>query len=97
MVEQTPEEIASNRIDYVYESKINELDLRGLGLTAFPRDILKITYLRKLHLDSNNIRTVPKGIRELTYLDSLSLAGNKLTTIPGTIAKLVCCPGNLLI
>jgi len=68
--------------------KVYKLDLSNEGLQEFPPEILNMTNLRILLLDSNKIGDVPAGIKNLRYLKVLGLSYNKIDTIPQEISEL---------
>jgi len=65
-----------------------ELDLSGLGLTALPPEIARLTALQTLDLSGNQLSSLPPEIARLTALQTLYLSGNQLSSLPPEIAQL---------
>lgn len=86
--EQTPYEIALQRIEVARESNAVQLDLANLGLTELPIEIGELDNLQKLVLDFNRLRTLPKEIGHLSNLRVLWLANNQLRSLPAEISNL---------
>ena len=69
--------------------RVVELDLDKMGLTgAVPAEIGRLSALRKLYLDGNQLTSVPAEIGQLKALTDLSLDGNQLTSLPAEICQL---------
>jgi len=84
----TPEEKALARIRSAAETGAAELDLSGLGLTALPPEIGRLTSLQSLNLSENQLTALPPEIGGLTSLQSLGLRGNQITALPPEIGRL---------
>ena len=54
------------------------LDLSGLGLIELPPGIAKLTNLKSLSLDRNQLTTLPEGIKNLKNLENLFITENLL-------------------
>lgn len=67
---------------------IEELRLKGLGLTTMPGDIAKLKHLRKLDLSNNSLVTLPETIDSLQGLELLWLDNNHLSSIPTGVGAL---------
>lgn len=87
---------ALRRITRNYQTKDNELDLGGLGLTELPREVGELRHLRKLVLSfdlearsENNLSFLPIEIGKLTNLIELDLSFNSLSHFPIEILKLL--------
>ena len=87
---------AFRRITRNYQTKDNELDLGGLGLTELPREVGELRHLRKLVLSfdldarsENNLSFLPIEIGKLTNLIELDLSFNSLSHFPIEILKLL--------
>lgn len=86
--QQTPYNIALDRIEVAKETPVVELDLSGLGLTELPPEIGNLTNLEKLWLDHNELTELPPEIGNLTNLQFLSLDQNALTELPHSFGQL---------
>ena len=62
--------------------KVTTLDLYGNQLTEVPKGLEKLTQLRALRLDYNQLTDV-KGLEKLTQLKELFLPDNQLTDVKG--------------
>lgn len=68
---------------------LNKRGLDGVGLTAFPPEILRLTALRGLFLRGNALREIPRDIGNLSELVELNLADNiNLGALPMGIGSL---------
>ncbi len=67
---------------------IKELHLNGLGLTALPKNIVKLSSLELLNLSDNNFKEIPTFVGELKTLKELNLENNKLKTLPEELSNL---------
>ena len=79
---------ALDRIQRAKQKNSTKLDLSGLELTEFPKEILELTNLTTLDIDGNQLTTLPEAIGKLTKLTALYSSDNQLTTLPETIGKL---------
>ena len=60
-----------------------------VGLTgAIPAEVGRLTALRELILDDNQLTSVPAEIGQLTSLEKLTLRDNQLTSVPAEIGQL---------
>jgi len=87
----TATEAALAEVTTARAARSSELDLTEKKLKAFPVEVLRMPWLKKLVLDKNAIGSVPAGIAELAELEELSLVGCGLCELPeelGTLAKL---------
>ncbi|MFT3705255.1 MAG: TIR domain-containing protein [Agriterribacter sp.] len=57
-------------------------------LTALPKDIAKLTHLKKLDLSENKLPELPEALGTLPALEILDLRGNDLTSLPKDIGQL---------
>lgn len=64
------------------------LDLSRNKFTEFPLELLKLTKLTTLKMESNYLKKIPSEISELTQLENLSFSHNYILTVPKTINKL---------
>jgi hypothetical protein len=70
---------------------LEEVDLRGNALAAFPSPVTRLTRLRLLDLTSAGaIASVPEGIGELTALTELALGDVGVQVGPDTCALCTC-------
>jgi len=67
--------------------KVTELHLYSKQLTEVPKELEKLTNLKKLRFDDNQLTDVT-GLEKLTKLTRLNLYDNKLTEIPKGLEKL---------
>lgn len=86
--EQTPEDIAEERIAEWKRHRRGRLSLFNLRLISFPENIRDTHGLKNLDLAFNNFSSIPDWIGELTSLQSLNIAGNNLKKIPAQIGLL---------
>jgi internalin A len=85
--EQTPYEIALERIEAARESGATELFLE-LWLTELPPEIGQLINLQVLYLSDNQLSALPPEIGQLVNLQELYLFGNQLTELPPEIGQL---------
>jgi Leucine-rich repeat (LRR) protein len=70
------------------KNEIVELDLTGKKLKEFPVALTKLTTLRKLILNENNIESIPAGIKELVNLEELHVESCGLKNLAPEIGLL---------
>ena len=69
--------------------RVVELELQNFGLTgALPAEIGRLSALRQLNLEDNQLTSLPAEIGQLTSLRLLRLGGNRLTSLPAEIGQL---------
>ena len=69
--------------------RVVQLKLEEFGLTgAVPAEIGRLSALRELDLDGNELTSVPAEIGQLTSLEKLYLGDNQLTSLPAEIGQL---------
>ena len=69
--------------------RVVELALEEFGLTgAVPAEIGRLSALRTLHLNDNQLTSVPAEIGQLASLERLVLCHNQLTSVPAEIGQL---------
>ncbi len=68
--------------------EVESLDLSGKGLTVIDSRIPKLTSLRVLNLDDNQLKSIPAAFKNLRLLQELHLANNQLTSLPKSLKKL---------
>src|SRR6266853_164879 len=86
--EQTPEEIAEERIREALASGAGNLDLSSLGLRVLPESIGQLGSLQELHLGNNQLSALPESIGQLGSLQQLSLTDNRLSAVPEALLGL---------
>lgn len=80
--------VIAARIAECREKRGGELDLWGTRAASVPREILELTWLRRLNLPWN-LRTLPPGIEALTELEHLRLGTvHRLPEALGRLSKL---------
>ncbi|XP_059215446.1 leucine-rich repeat-containing protein 18 [Centropristis striata] len=65
------------------------LTLSNMGITIFPKCLLKLTNVDELDLSRNLIQKLPENIGNFTSLRWLDLHSNKLESVPESIGNLV--------
>lgn len=70
------------------KKQVTKLNLSGLGLKEFPKNLFEYTNLSKLVLSNNRIKTIPKEILMLKKLTVLDLANNEISTLQSSVFKL---------
>jgi internalin A len=75
-------------IEQAVRDKVTRLDLSGKGLTTLPAEIVQLTNVQTLYLDSNQLSSLPPEIGKLTNLQTLYLRDNQLSSLPPEIGKL---------
>ncbi|XP_023266359.1 leucine-rich repeat-containing protein 18 [Seriola lalandi dorsalis] len=65
------------------------LTLSNMGITIFPKCLLKLTNVDELDLSRNLIQKLPDNIGNFSSLRWLDLHSNKLESVPETISNLV--------
>ncbi len=65
-----------------------ELDLSNKKLTSFPKNVLKLTGLKRLVLDQNKLGSIPKEIGKLTELEVLSIQYCSVKALPESLSQL---------
>jgi internalin A len=75
-------------IEKAFKSSATELNLSNRGLTKLPESIRRLSKLRNLDLDHNDLMTLPEWIGELTQLTMLAASHNRLTYIPESVSDL---------
>ncbi len=68
--------------------EITGLSIFNCGLKAFPHEILRLKFLKRLALRRNSIEHLPKEIGFLSNMESLDLRLNDLETLPHAIGLL---------
>ena len=78
------DEVFSRERNLVRDGKLILLDLSGLTISNFPKDLLKgFEYLEYLDLSNNQIGSIPKdSFYSQINLTELNLSNNKLTSLP---------------
>ena len=69
--------------------RVVKLELRGVGLTgAVPAEVGRLSALRVLWLNNNQLTSLPAEIGQLTSLEQLFLVNSQLTSVPAEIGQL---------
>ena len=64
------------------------LDLRGVSLETFPKEIVKLFHLRYLSLRDTKVKHIPSSIKKLHNLETLDLKQTYVTELPAEILNL---------
>jgi hypothetical protein len=86
--EQTPYEIALQRIEEARVSGATRLELQYLGLIELPPEIGNLVNLHVLYLNNNQLTKLPSEIGNLENLTVFYLEYNQLTKLPSEIGNL---------
>ena len=86
--DNSPEQIAHERIAEAERDGATNLNLSGLGLTTLPSGIGRLTSLTRLYLFDNQLTALRSEIGHLTCLTELYLHSNELTALPPEIGRL---------
>ena len=78
----TPEEIAEGRIAEALRERDSHLNLNGLGLTALPKSIGRLTQLETLWINNNRLRSLPEAILQLRNLRRIDARENEFVEFP---------------
>ena len=74
--------------------RVVELELQNFGLTgALPAEIGRLSALRQLNLEDNQLTSLPAEIGQLTSLEWLRLDGNLLMSVPAEIGQITSLRG----
>ncbi|XP_078497099.1 leucine-rich repeat-containing protein 18-like [Lissotriton helveticus] len=79
--------IAKNSIKITFDGK-RRLDLSKMGITTFPKVILKLAEVEELDLSRNMIKKIPDYIEKFQNLRWLDLHSNQIEKLPETIGNL---------
>ena len=58
-----------------------------MSLIELPEQLVRLTQLRELDLESNRIRSLPGALANLRQLEELKLAYNELSDLPDAIVE----------
>ena len=83
-----PQEKDLEIIAKALENRSETVILHGLGLTAVPPEIGKLSNLTSLYLSHNKLTSLPPEIGKLSKLTHLEITGNQLRTLPPQIGDL---------
>ncbi|XP_068183059.1 leucine-rich repeat-containing protein 18 [Antennarius striatus] len=67
----------------------HRLTLSNMGITVFPKCLLKLTNVDELDLSRNLIEKLPESIGNFSSLQWVDLHSNRLESVPESIGKLV--------
>ncbi|XP_034271559.1 leucine-rich repeat-containing protein 18-like [Pantherophis guttatus] len=79
--------VAKTCIKITFDGK-RRLDLSKMGITTFPRCILKLEDIDELDLSRNMIKKIPEAIDKFQNLRWLDLHSNQIDKLPETIGNL---------
>ncbi|NXL64011.1 LRC18 protein, partial [Chordeiles acutipennis] len=79
--------IAKNSLRVSFDGGLR-LDLSKMGITTFPKCILKLTDVDELDLSRNKLKKIPSSIENFQKLRWLDLHSNQLEELPKTIGTL---------
>ncbi|XP_039174908.1 leucine-rich repeat-containing protein 18-like [Crotalus tigris] len=79
--------VAKTCIKITFDGK-RRLDLSKMGITTFPRCILKLEDIDELDLSRNMIKKIPESIDKFQNLRWLDLHSNQIDKLPETIGNL---------
>ncbi|XP_067322417.1 leucine-rich repeat-containing protein 18 [Anolis sagrei] len=79
--------VAKTCIKVTFDGKFR-LDLSKMGLTTFPKCILKLADVDELDLSRNMIKKIPDSIEKFENLRWLDLHSNQIDRLPETIGNL---------
>src|SRR5215213_6680072 len=82
LAQESPYEIALQRIEAAEAAGTTDIDLMGLGLTELPPEIGNLTNLQVLRLNFNQLSTLPAESGNLSNLGIAMLYSNQLTSLP---------------
>jgi Leucine-rich repeat (LRR) protein len=80
--EQTPDEVALERILEAEQTQTVALDLSNLSLTELPPEIGQLGVLRSLNLSNNQLSSLPPEMAQLESLTYLILDDNRFSAVP---------------
>ncbi|XP_047409358.1 leucine-rich repeat-containing protein 18 isoform X1 [Sciurus carolinensis] len=79
--------VAKNCIRITFDGK-RRLDLSKMGITTFPRSILRLNDVEELDLSRNMIRRIPESISKFQNLRWLDLHSNYIDKLPESIGQM---------
>uniref|UniRef100_A0A8C8RK47 Leucine-rich repeat-containing protein 18 n=1 Tax=Pelusios castaneus TaxID=367368 RepID=A0A8C8RK47_9SAUR len=79
--------VAKNSIKITFDGR-RRLDLSKMGITTFPKCILKLADVDELDLSRNMIKKIPDSIEKFQNLRWLDLHSNQIEKLPETIGTL---------
>ncbi|XP_055281241.1 leucine-rich repeat-containing protein 18 [Moschus berezovskii] len=79
--------VAKNCIKITFDGK-KRLDLSKMGITTFPKCILRLTDVDELDLSRNLIKKIPDAISKFQNLRWLDLHSNYIDKLPETIGQM---------
>jgi Leucine-rich repeat (LRR) protein len=69
-------------------TRVQMMDCSSMGLYEVPREVCRITQLRKLNLSDNNIAILSPELSKIINLETLNLSENMLRTFPLVLCDL---------
>lgn len=86
------EHLSSNlpilKLSHARFKPLKVLDLQGVTMEMFPKEVIKLYHLRYLSLRDTNVKRIPSSIGKLQYLETFDLRGTNVTELPVGILKL---------
>ncbi|XP_006031401.1 leucine-rich repeat-containing protein 18 [Alligator sinensis] len=79
--------VAKNSIKITFDGR-RRLDLSKMGITTFPKCILKLADVDELDLSRNMLKKIPDSIEKFQNLRWLDLHSNQIEKLPETIGML---------
>lgn len=74
---------------FISDVRVEDLDLEGNKLTAFPAKVCSLVSLQRLDVGRNKITNIPEDIKNLRKLKELWINHNNLDAFPKVICKLL--------
>ena len=71
----------------VHNTTLTSLDLSGIGLKEFPKQLGRLTGLTALNLSKNALEAFPQELGLLTGLQQLAVHGNPLRSPFGKVGR----------
>lgn len=79
--------MAKNALRITPDGKLR-LDLSNVGISTFPKCLLKLRNIQELDLSRNKLKTIPEFIGQFTGLLWLDLHSNRIEQLPESIGRL---------
>jgi internalin A len=86
--EQTPYDLALERIEAAEQENWGFLDLSNLDLSELPFEIGTLLNLQTLDLSDNQLSSLPPEIGNLANLHTMDLSTNRFSSVPHEIGHL---------
>lgn len=79
--------MAKNALRVTPDGKLR-LDLSNVGISTFPKCLLKLRNIQELDLSRNKLKTIPEFIGQFSGLHWLDLHSNRIEQLPESIGRL---------